>query len=151
LALSLNCTWYCSVPPVRMIQQGGGIILNVIATFAWTGAPRGVALVFSAKAGVLAMTRNPSRPTGGAYGIRVNAIRLVSCHLSPKNFFSITKKRMIESVSKIPLNRFCTLEDISDLAAFSARTRQHTSTVTSSPPDGWKNGAMKRFNDSWSR
>lgn len=70
----LNGTFYCSrAVGLRMIEQGrGGNILNIVATYAWTGGP-GTIHSACAKAGVVAMTR-----TLGAewspHGIRVNAI-----------------------------------------------------------------------------
>ncbi|HEX9494094.1 MAG TPA: SDR family NAD(P)-dependent oxidoreductase, partial [Thermoanaerobaculia bacterium] len=58
IGIVLNGTFYCtSAVGKRMIEsKRGGAILNVIANYAWTGAP-GVVHSASAKAGVLAMTR----------------------------------------------------------------------------------------------
>jgi len=56
-----------------MIASGkGGCILNIVATYAWTGAAYVVPSV-CAKAGVLAMTRSLA-VEWGRYRIRVNAI-----------------------------------------------------------------------------
>ncbi len=54
----LNGTFYASRAAGRaMIARGrGGVILNVVATYAWTGGP-GTVHSAAAKAGVLAMTR----------------------------------------------------------------------------------------------
>jgi NAD(P)-dependent dehydrogenase (short-subunit alcohol dehydrogenase family) len=54
----LNGTFHCSRAAGRsMIERGrGGTILNVVATYAWTGGP-GTVHSACAKAGVLAMTR----------------------------------------------------------------------------------------------
>ena len=69
----LNGSWYCSSAVAKhMIAQKKGCIVNIIATFAWTGAP-GVVHSASAKAGVLAMTRSLAAEWG-RYGIRVNAL-----------------------------------------------------------------------------
>lgn len=70
----LNGTFYCSqAVGKRWIAEGkGGNILNIIATYAWTGSP-GVIHSASAKAGVLAMTRTLA-VEWARYGIRVNAI-----------------------------------------------------------------------------
>ena len=70
----LNGTFYCSsAVGKRMIEaKSGGSILNVIANYAWTGAP-GVVHSASAKAGVLAMTRTLA-VEWARYKIRVNAI-----------------------------------------------------------------------------
>jgi NAD(P)-dependent dehydrogenase (short-subunit alcohol dehydrogenase family) len=73
LGIVLDGTFYCSRDFGRsMIERGGGQILNVVATYAWTGMP-GVAHSASAKAGVLALTRTLAAEWAG-HGIRVNAI-----------------------------------------------------------------------------
>lgn len=73
LGIVLDGTFYCSRELGRaMIARGGGRILNVVATYAWTGMP-GVVHSASAKAGVLAMTRTLAGEWA-RHGIRVNAI-----------------------------------------------------------------------------
>lgn len=70
----LNGTFYCSrAAGLRMIEAGrGGNILNIVATYAWTGGP-GTIHSASAKAGVVCMTRTLA-VEWAQYGIRVNAI-----------------------------------------------------------------------------
>ncbi|MCA8978589.1 MAG: SDR family oxidoreductase [Planctomycetes bacterium] len=73
LGIVLDGTFYCSKSfGRRMIADGGGSILNVVATYAWTGMP-GVVHSASAKAGVLAMTKTLAAEWA-RHGIRVNAI-----------------------------------------------------------------------------
>ena len=73
LGIVLDGTFYCSREFGKgMIAAGGGSILNVVATYAWTGMP-GVVHSASAKAGVLAMTRTLAAEWA-RHGIRVNAI-----------------------------------------------------------------------------
>jgi len=73
LGIVLDGTFYCSREFGRsMIAAGGGSILNIVATYAWTGMP-GVVHSASAKAGVLAMTRTLAAEWA-RHGIRVNAI-----------------------------------------------------------------------------
>ena len=73
LGIVLDGTFYCSRDFGRaMIRQGSGVILNVVATYAWTGMA-GVAHSASAKAGVLALTRTLAAEWA-PHGIRVNAI-----------------------------------------------------------------------------
>ena len=70
----LNGTFYCSrAAGLRMIESGrGGNILNIVATYAWTGGP-GTIHSACAKAGVVCMTRTLA-VEWAKYGIRVNAI-----------------------------------------------------------------------------
>ena len=69
----LDGTFYCSREFGRgMIARESGQMLNVVATYAWTGMP-GVAHSASAKAGVLALTKTLAAEWAG-HGIRVNAI-----------------------------------------------------------------------------
>ena len=69
----LNGTWYCSsAVGKKMIEKKSGVILNVIANYAWTGSP-GVVHSASAKAGVLAMTQTLA-VEWARHKIRVNAI-----------------------------------------------------------------------------
>jgi NAD(P)-dependent dehydrogenase (short-subunit alcohol dehydrogenase family) len=74
IGIVLNGTFYCtSAVGKRMIEsKKGGVMLNVIANYAWTGAP-GVVHSASAKAGVLAMTRTLA-VEWARHKIRVNAI-----------------------------------------------------------------------------
>ena len=70
----LNGTFNCSRAVGRsMIQTGrAGVILNVVATYAWTGGP-GTVHSAAAKAGVLALTRTLA-VEWARHGIRVVAI-----------------------------------------------------------------------------
>lgn len=73
LGIVLDGTFYCSRYFGRgMLATGRGAILNVVATYAWTGMP-GVVHSASAKAGVLAMTRTLA-VEWARFGVRVNAI-----------------------------------------------------------------------------
>ncbi|MDF1798549.1 MAG: SDR family oxidoreductase [Planctomycetota bacterium] len=74
LGIVLDGTFYCSREFGKgMIRSGrGGSILNIVATYAWTGMP-GVVHSASAKAGVLAMTKTLAAEWA-RHRIRVNAI-----------------------------------------------------------------------------
>lgn len=73
LGIVLDGTFYCTRYFARpMLAAGRGSILNVVATYAWTGMP-GVVHSASAKAGVLAMTRTLA-VEWARFGLRVNAI-----------------------------------------------------------------------------
>jgi NAD(P)-dependent dehydrogenase (short-subunit alcohol dehydrogenase family) len=70
----LNGTFYCSrAAGLHMIEsRRGGAILNLVATYAWTGGP-GTIHSASAKAGVVCMTRTLA-VEWARHKIRVNAI-----------------------------------------------------------------------------
>ncbi len=74
LGIVLDGTFFCSRDFGRaMIRDGnGGSILNIVATYAWTGMA-GVAHSASAKAGVLALSKTLAAEWAH-HGIRVNAI-----------------------------------------------------------------------------
>jgi len=112
LGIVLDGTFYCSREFGRaMIAQASGQILNVVATYAWTGMP-GVVHSASAKAGVLAMTKTLAAEWA-RHGIRVNA-------LAPGPFESEgaagnlwPDEEWVEALRRrIPLGRFATAREI---------------------------------------
>jgi NAD(P)-dependent dehydrogenase (short-subunit alcohol dehydrogenase family) len=73
LGIVLDGTFYCSQAFGRhMIAARRGVMLNLVATYAWTGMP-GVVHSASAKAGVLAMTKTLAAEWA-RHGLRINAI-----------------------------------------------------------------------------
>ena len=115
----LNGTFYCSRAAGRaMIARGtGGVILNVVATYAWTGGPGTIHSACS-KAGVLAMTRTLA-VEWARHRIRVVAI-------APGPFESegaadrLWPSEELESRVRrsIPLQRFATRGEIAGAAAW---------------------------------
>ncbi|MCP3914863.1 MAG: SDR family oxidoreductase [bacterium] len=112
LGIVLDGTFYCSKFVGRnMIENTGGSMLNVIATYAWTGMP-GVVHSASAKAGVLAMTKTLAAEWA-PHGIRVNAV-------APGPFPSDGAKENLwpegeveaRIRAKVPLGRFATREEV---------------------------------------
>jgi NAD(P)-dependent dehydrogenase (short-subunit alcohol dehydrogenase family) len=115
----LNGTFYCSRAAGRaMIARGaGGVILNVVATYAWTGGPGTIHSACS-KAGVLAMTRTLA-VEWARHRIRVVAI-------APGPFESegaadrLWPTEELESRVRgsIPLQRFATRGEVARTAAW---------------------------------
>lgn len=112
LGIVLDGTFYASrYVGKHMIEARRGRILNVVATYAWTGMP-GVVHSASAKAGVLALTRTLA-VEWARHGLRVNAIapgpfesQGAHANLWPDEAL----KARIEQ--GIPLKRFGTAEEI---------------------------------------
>jgi len=119
IGIVLNGTFYCSSAiGKRMIESGrGGVILNVIANYAWTGAP-GVVHSASAKAGVLAMTRTLASEWA-RHKIRVNAIAPGPVHTPGASEKLFPDEKIEEGIRRtIPLRRFAALEEIANAAAY---------------------------------
>ncbi len=101
-----------------MIKAGGGTVLNIVTTYAWTGSGYVVPSA-CAKAGILALTRSLA-VEWAKYGIRTNAIapgpfptegawnRLVPPGLGIEKAMK----------NKIPLKRFGEHRELADLAVF---------------------------------
>jgi len=115
----LNGSFYCSRAFARIVKERdhGGSILNVIATYAWTGHP-GVVHSAAAKAGVQAMTRTLA-VEWARYGIRINCIAPgptetegAGAALWP------TEEDRTNLTNSVPLKRFTTPEEVATSAAF---------------------------------
>lgn len=119
IGIVLNGTFYCSsAVGKRMIEKkNGGAILNVIANYAWTGAP-GVIHSASAKAGVLAMTQTLA-VEWARHKIRVNAIAPGPVHTEGASKRLFPDPAIEEGIRKtIPLRRFATLEEVAKAASY---------------------------------
>jgi len=113
LGIVLDGTFYCSRSfGKHMIRRGeGGRMLNVVATYAWTGMP-GVAHSASAKAGVWALTKTLAAEWA-RFRININSI-------APGPFQSDGARANLwpneETAEKIresiPLGRFATREEV---------------------------------------
>ncbi len=115
----LNGTFNCThAVGKEMIAAGGGSILSIVTTYAWTGSGYVVPSA-AAKAGVLAITRSLA-VEWAKYGIRSNAIAPgpfptegAWSRLAPPGLG--IKKKMRD---RIPLKRFGEREELANLAAY---------------------------------
>lgn len=112
---SFNCTLNAGR---EMIKSGGGNILSIVTTYAWTGSGYVVPSA-SAKAGVLAMTRSLA-VEWAKYNIRSNAIapgpfptKGAWSRLVPPGL-NIEKKMK----DRVPMKRFGKHEELANLAAY---------------------------------
>ena len=112
VGIALDGTFYCSrYFGLGMIERRRGQILNVVATYAWTGMP-GVAHSAAAKAGVLALTRTLA-VEWARFGIRVNAIAPGAFHSEGAAGNLWPQEGMKERLeAQIPLGRFGTAEEV---------------------------------------
>ncbi len=114
----LHGSFFCSRAAGRhMIAHGGGNILSILATYAWTGGP-GTVHSASAKAGVLAMTRTLA-VEWARHGIRVNAIAPGTIP-TPGASGQLWADPAVEArlKARIPLGRFGTQEELAHAAAY---------------------------------
>ncbi len=115
----LNGTFNCThAVGKEMINDGGGSILNIVTTYAWTGSGYVVPSA-AAKAGVLAITRSLA-VEWAKYGIRSNAIapgpfptKGAWSRLAPPGL-GIEKKMK----NRIPLKRFGEHIELANLASY---------------------------------
>ncbi len=115
----LNGTFYCSrAAGLQMIASGrGGNILNIVATYAWTGGP-GTIHSASAKAGVVSMTRTLA-VEWARYKIRVNAIAPgpVETEGAGSKLWAAPEVRSA-MIRGIPRGRIGTMEEIAHASAY---------------------------------
>ena len=114
LSGTFHCTLYFGR---KMIAGGGGAIVNIVTTYAWTGSAFVVPSA-TAKAGVLAMTRSLA-VEWACYRVRVNAI--APGPIKTEGAFSrlLPDPGLEERArSRVPLGRFGTPREIADAAAF---------------------------------
>ncbi len=128
------------------LRESEGKILNIIATYAWSGEP-GAVHSASAKAGVLAMTRTLAAEWG-RYGIRANAIAPGPIHTegTDKNLWSIAD--IEEHVrARIPLGRLGTPGDVARAATWICSDDAAWISGAALPVDGahWLGGGTLDF------
>lgn len=101
----------------RIAAGGSGVVLSVIATYAWTGHP-GVVHSASAKAAVLAMTRTLA-VEWAPHGIRLNCIAPGPTETEGAGQALWATPQAREHVlSSVPMRRFASPEEVARSAAF---------------------------------
>lgn len=119
IGIVLNGTFYCTrAVGKRMIERKkGGVMLNTIANYAWTGGA-GVIHSASAKAGVLAMTRTLA-VEWARHKIRVNTITPGPVDTPGAAERLFPDPMIMEGIRKtIPVRRFAAPEEIAHAASY---------------------------------
>lgn len=107
----------CRATGPRMIERHGGVILNIVATYAWTGGP-GTIHSACAKAGVLALTRTLA-VEWARHGVRVVAIApgaFDSSGAADRLWPSDAFRERVRSA--IPLGRFAGRDEVARAAGW---------------------------------
>jgi 2,4-dienoyl-CoA reductase [(3E)-enoyl-CoA-producing], peroxisomal len=117
---TLNGTFYCSqAAGLRMIEQGGGKIINITATLHFKGSP-GLVAPTAAKAGVEALTKTLALEWA-KFNVLVNAIAPGPVYTPGSDSNLWSNKAFHDMVKRgVPLGRFGTAEDIANMAIFLA-------------------------------
>lgn len=132
----LDGSWFCSQAVYEpMKKQGGGNILNILATYA-TGAGALTVHSAAAKAGVLALTRTLA-VEWAEIGIRVNAIAPgpVETQGAGSRLWDSDEARA-SIAEKLPMGRFGSEREIADVATFLVSDAASYVTGTMLPVDG---------------
>lgn len=113
-----GCFNFSTAVARRLIAEGRpGAVLNIVATYAWTGAP-GVAHSAAGKAGMIAFTKSVAREWA-SHGIRVNA--LAPGFVPTDNAvagLAPSEEARSRMRGHIPLGRFAEAAEIAEPAAF---------------------------------
>ncbi len=117
---TLNGTFYCSrAVGERMIEQGGGRIINITATLHFKGSP-GLMATTAAKAGVEAMTKTLALEWA-RFNILVNAIAPGPVYSPGANRNLWSNQAFHDKVRHgVPLGRFGAVQDVANLAVYLA-------------------------------
>ncbi len=145
-------TFNCTRLAFDALKERRGAILNIIASYAWSGEP-GAVHSASAKAGVLAMTRTLAAEWG-RFGIRANAIAPGPIHTegTDKNLWSVGDVE--ETIRRqIPLGRLGTPADVSRAALWLCSAEAEWISGTTLTVDGahWLNGGTLNFREAYDR
>ena len=148
----LNGTFHCTRYAFDALRANKGAVLNIIATYAWSGEP-GVVHSACAKAGVLAMTRTLAAEWG-QFGIRVNAIAPGPMHTegTDKNLWMGGDiDRMV--VAQVPLGRLGEPADVTRAALWICSADADWVSGAALPVDGanWLHGGTLNFRGAYEK
>lgn len=133
LRVDVDGAFHCARAVLRaMIAQRGGRIVNVVSPAAFFGKA-GAANYAAAKGALVAFSKSLAAEVG-RYGITVNA--LCPGFVDTELVARMKPEEREDLISRIPLGRFATPEDIADAAAFLASDRARYVTGATLVVDG---------------
>jgi len=118
--IALSGAFYCAQAAGRhMLRRGSGSIVNVVATYSWSGMP-GVVHSAAAKAGLWAVTRTLAAEWGSR-GVRVNAIApgVFESQGAEQNLWWTPELKQ-SVLGGVPAGRFATTFEVAQAIAFLA-------------------------------
>ncbi|MDF5751674.1 SDR family oxidoreductase [Spongiactinospora sp. TRM90649] len=133
----LNGAWNCTSAVARRLIRDGrpGAVVNVVATYAWTGHP-GTVHSAAAKAGVVSMTKTLA-VEWARYGIRLNCVAPGPTETEGAGAALWGSPEERERVlSSVPLRRFASAEEIAGLTALLLSDRASYITGATLTADG---------------
>jgi 3-oxoacyl-[acyl-carrier protein] reductase len=116
IAANLDSTFYCCRAAIRAMKRTGGSIVNIASVAAFAGSA-GQANYSAAKGGVVSLTRSLALEYGGR-GIRVNCV--VPGIIETAMTADVPEKHREDWLSRIPLRRFGTPEEVAQAVLFLA-------------------------------
>jgi 3-oxoacyl-[acyl-carrier protein] reductase len=116
ISANLDSTFYCCRAAIKAMKRTGGSIVNVASVAAFAGSA-GQANYSAAKGGVVSLTRSLALEYGGR-GIRVNCV--VPGIIETAMTASVPEKSREDWLSRIPLKRFGTPEEVAQAVLFLA-------------------------------
>lgn len=141
-------TFYCTRFAFEALKASKGSIVNIIASYAWSGEP-GAVHSASAKAGVLAMTRTLAAEWG-QFGIRANAVSPGPIHTegTDKNLW-LTPDVDAHVLRSIPLGRLGEPSDIARAALWLSSDEASWISGATLAVDGaqWLHGGTLNFRE----
>ncbi len=135
--IALSGVFFCSQSAGRIMagQENGGAIVNIIAPYAWTGAP-GVVHSVTAKAGVMAMTKTLAAEWAGKK-IRVNCVAPGAFESEGAGQRLWPSKEIYEAIRNgIPAKRFASPEEIARAVIYAASPQAEYMTGSTLTVDG---------------
>ena len=117
-----------------MLPQGSGSIVNVSSAYGSVGAP-GASVYVASKHAVEGLTKSAALEVAGT-GVRVNVVAPGTTDTGMLTRFTNTDENKAALVSRVPVKRLATPEEIAHVIVFVASTEASYMTGASIPVDG---------------